>query len=348
MIRRSYRLHIFWIALLVICGLAAPLPYVLVEPGTPNDTLGKIKGKPLLEITGVDTFPTKGKLNLTSIWVTSPNSNLQVFELLRAWIDGERSVQPREVFYPKGTDPKQVTDENVAEMKTSQLSAQLATLKYLQIPYTQRLIIKDFLKDSPNKKLLEKEDQVISFAGEKIQSSEQLKSLIAKTKSKRVDLGVIRNGKELTIPITIGSKTSKDPSSSSTVKRNFIGVFMTEDYDLPFTVKVNLKNIGGPSAGMIFSLAMIEKLTKEDLVRGRNIAGTGTISPSGNVGPIGGIEEKLIGAAREGATLFIAPSLNCPEIRHVPRGLQVVPVDTLREAISVLRETDPERLPMCG
>ena len=108
------------------------------------------------------------------------------------------------------------------------------------------------------------------------------------------------------------------------------------------------KNIGGPSAGLIFSLAMIEKLGAEDLVRGRNIAGTGTIEPNGEVGPIGGIEEKLIGAAREGAKLFIAPSLNCPDIRHTPRGLQVVPVDTLTGAISVLREKDPERLPMCG
>lgn len=348
MIRRSYRLHIFWITLLIICGLAAPLPYVLVEPGTPNDTLGKVKGKPLLEITGTDTFPTNGKLNLTSIWVTSPDSRLQAFELIRAWVDGERSVQPREVFYPKGTDPKTVTKENVAEMRTSQLSAQLATLKYLGIPYTQKLIIKDFLPESPNKQLLKKEDEVISFAGKKIRSSDQLKSLIAKTNLKKVDLGVIRDGQELTIPITIGSKASDGVEGSTASKRNFIGVYITEDYDLPFTVKINLKNIGGPSAGLIFTLAMIEKLTKEDLVRGRNIAGTGTITPDGTVGPIGGIEEKLIGAAREGATLFIAPAFNCPEIRHTPRGLQVVPVDTLSEALAVLRETDPERLPMCG
>lgn len=348
MIRRSYRLHIFWIALLVICGLATPLPYVLVEPGTPSDTLGKVKGKPVLEITGVNTFPTTGKLNLTSIWVTSPNSRLQTFELLRAWIDGERSVQPREVFYPRGTDPKQVTDESVAEMKNSQLSAQLATLRYLEIPYTQRFIIKNFLPDSPNKKLLKKEDEVISFAGERIRSSKQFKTLIAKTKARSVDLRIIRNGKELTIPIIIGSKVSDDAGDSSRIKRNFIGVFISEDYDLPFNVKINLKNIGGPSAGLIFSLAMIEKLTKEDLVRGRNIAGTGTMSPEGTVGPIGGIEEKLIGAAREGATIFLAPSLNCPEIRHIPRSLQVVPVDSLTEALAVLRETDPERLPICG
>ena len=354
MIRRGTRFQLLWIALLLIFGLAAPLPYVLVEPGTPNDTLGKVKGKPLLEIVGSETFPTKGKLNLTSIWVTSPNSHLQTFELLRAWIDGERSVQPREVFYPQGTDPAKVTKESVAEMKSSQLSAQLATLRYLEIPYTERLIIRGFTELSPNKKILRKGDQLISFEGAKLTSSAKLKSLLAKTRTKRVELGVIRDGKAIVIPITIGrapanrdGENSGNPSSNGKTV-NFIGLYISEKYDLPFTVKINLKKIGGPSAGLIFSLAMIEKLGAEDLVRGRNIAGTGTIEPNGEVGPIGGIEEKLIGAAREGATLFIAPSLNCPDIRHIPRGLQVVPVDTLTEAISVLREKDPERLPMCG
>lgn len=348
MIRRVPRIHILSILFLVVMAMMAPLPYVLVEPGTPNDTLGKVKGKPLLEITGEETFPTNGKLNLTSIWVTSPNSRLQTFELLRAWVDGERAVQPREVFYPKGTDPAKVTQESVAEMKSSQLSAQLATLNYFRMPYSQKLIIKDFTKDSPNKSLLKKDDQVISFAGKKLDSSTQLKSLIAKSKVSTVELSVLRDGKELKVPITIGTKNTGKKSGQAKKKQNFIGVLIAEDYDLPFTVKLNLKNIGGPSAGLIFSLAMVDKLTKVDLARGRNIAGTGTISPSGEVGPIGGIEEKLIGAARAGVTLFIAPSLNCPEIRHVPKGLQVVPVDTLSEAIGVLLEKDPERLPVCG
>jgi PDZ domain-containing protein len=130
MIHRVPRRYLFLIALLVILGLSAPLPYVLVEPGTPTNTLGKVKGKPVLEITGQKIYPTDGKLHLTSIWVTSPGSRLQTFELLRAWIDGERAVQPREVFYPKGVDPEQVNEESVMEMKNSQINALLATLNY--------------------------------------------------------------------------------------------------------------------------------------------------------------------------------------------------------------------------
>lgn len=334
MIRRVPRFQIFSILFLVILGLSAPLPYVLVEPGTPSDTLGKIKSKAILELTGVKTFPTTGKLNLTSIWVTSPDSRLQTFELLSAWIDGERSVQPREVFYPEAKDPKEVTAENVAEMKNSQLSAQLATANYLKIPYSQRLIVEGFTKDSPNKSVLKKGDEIIAFGAENVSSPAQLRALIASAERKQVQVTIKRDGDEMQVPLQI--------------RANAIGVLISEDYDLPFTVKLNLKNIGGPSAGLIFSLAMIDKLTQEDLVRGRNIAGTGTITPGGFVGAIGGIEEKLIGAAREGVTLFLAPSLNCSDIRHIPKGLQVVPVDTLTEAIAALRERDPERLAMCG
>jgi PDZ domain-containing protein len=342
MIHRVPRRYLFLIALLVILGLSAPLPYVLVEPGTPTNTLGKVKGKPVLEITGQKIYPTDGKLHLTSIWVTSPGSRLQTFELLRAWIDGERAVQPREVFYPKGVDPEQVNEESVMEMKNSQINAQLATLNYLKIDYDQRLVVKDFRKNSPNRNIVKKGDQIISFDGKKVISSKVLRAELAKTRSKVVELGVIRDGKKISIPITISTQVNRKE------KKNVIGLYVSEEYDLPFTVKINLKNIGGPSAGLIFSLAMIEKLTKEDVIRGRNIAGTGTISPDGKVGPIGGIEEKLIGARREGVTLFLAPALNCSEIRHIPKGLQVVPVDTLTEALAALSEKESERLPMCG
>lgn len=342
MIHRIPRRHLFFIAVLIILGLVAPLPYVLVEPGTPTNTLGKVKGKPVLEIIGPKIYPTDGKLNLTSIWVTSPGSRLQTFELLRAWIDGERSVQPREVFYPKDVDPEKVNEENVLEMKNSQINAQLAALNYLNMEYSIRLVIEDFRKISPNKKILKKGDEIISFERKKIESSKDLRSALANTRSKVVDLGVIRDGKKMTIPIIISKQRVGE------IKKNFIGLYISEKYDVPFDVKLNLKNIGGPSAGLVFSLAMIDKLTKEDLIRGRNIAGTGTISPTGKVGPIGGIEEKLIGAGRAGVTLFLAPALNCSEIRHIPKGLQVVPVDTLEEALSALRERDRERLPMCG
>ena len=342
MVRRVSPRHLFFVVLLLIAGLLVPLPFVLVEPGTPDDTFGKIKGKQVLEVVGRESFPTTGKLNLTSIWVTNPDSRLHSFELIRAWADGERSVQPREVFYPKGIDPNDVKKENVADMKNSQLSSTLAAATYLNIPYSERLVVKGATDNSPNKEAVKKEDEIISFNGKRITSSNQLRELIRTTTEKNVELQVIRDGKELTIPVQIRTVQSNG------VKKNVIGILISEDYELPFNVKIRLKNIGGPSAGLIFTLAIIDKLTKEDLVKGRNVAGTGTITPSGKVGPIGGIEEKLIGASREGATIFLAPSLNCPDIRHTPKGLRVVPVDNLSEALAALRATDPETLPMCG
>ena len=342
MVRRVPSRYYFLVALLLTVGLLAPLPFVLVEPGTPDNIFGKVKGKQVVEIVGRDSFATTGKLNLTSIWVTNPESRLHSFELIRAWADGERSVQPREVFYPKGTDPKEVKRENVADMKNSQISSTLAALTYLNIPYSPRWVIKGLTKNSPNKGVVQTEDEIVSFDGQAITSGNQLRTLIRNAKDKNVELGVIRDGKKLSIPVEVRTVESNGS------KQNFIGVLVSENYELPFEVKIRLKNVGGPSAGLIFTLAIIDKLTKEDLVKGRNIAGTGTITPSGTVGPIGGIEEKLIGASRAGATMFLAPALNCPDIRHSPKGLRVVPVDTLAEALAALRATDPETLPICG
>jgi Lon-like protease len=342
MFRRVSRLHIFLVSLLILFGIIVPLPFVVVEPGTPNNTFGKEDGKQVVEIVGRKSYPTSGKLNLTSIWVTNPESHIQSFELVRAWADGERSVQPREVFYPKGEDPKKVTAESVADMKNSQLTSKLAALTYLKIPYSERLIVKGFTDKSPNKEIIKLEDVIKTFNGVPVTSGSQLRKLIYNSKKGRAEIGVTRSGKQLTLPIVLTTINSNGS------KQNVIGIQISEDYQFPFTVKIRLKDVGGPSAGLIFTLAIIDKLTKEDLVRGRNIAGTGTISPSGKVGPIGGIEEKLIGAKREGATLFLAPSLNCPDIRHIPKGLQVVPVDNLTEALTALRAKDPQTLPICG
>jgi PDZ domain-containing protein len=342
MIRRVSRRHIFYVALFILVGLIAPLPFVVVEPGTPSDTFGKEKGKQVVEIIGRRSYPTSGKLNLTSIWVTSPDSHLQSFELLRAWVDGERSVQPREVFYPKGENPKKVTAESIADMKNSQLSSKLAALNYLKIPYSEKLIVKGYVGKSPNKSIMKLEDEVTDFNGIQVISGSQLRKLIRNAETGRATIGVIRDRKQLTLPITLSTINSNGS------KQNVIGIKISENYQFPFTVKIRLKDVGGPSGGLIFTLAIIDKLLVEDLVRGRNIAGTGTISPSGKVGPIGGIEEKLIGAKRKGATLFLAPSLNCPDIRHIPKGLQVVPVDNLAEAVAALRARDSQTLPICG
>ncbi|MEY3168209.1 MAG: hypothetical protein RLY44_189, partial [Actinomycetota bacterium] len=115
----------------------------------------------------------------------------------------------------------------------------------------------------------------------------------------------------------------------------------------PVDIDFNIRGVGGPSAGLIFAVGVVEKMTPEDLLRGRKVAGTGSISPNGEVGAIGGIEEKMIGASRKGATIFLAPRDNCPDIKHIPKGLKVIPVSTLSEAIAALRAPDDFRFPTC-
>ncbi|MGA1279554.1 MAG: S16 family serine protease [Candidatus Nanopelagicaceae bacterium] len=127
-----------------------------------------------------------------------------------------------------------------------------------------------------------------------------------------------------------------------------IGLFLVVDFDSPVPISIDIRNTGGPSAGMIFTLGIIEKMTGEDLLRGRKIAGSGTIDLEGRIGAIGGIEAKLIGARRKGATIFLASVNNCDDIAHIPDGLQVIPVATLREAVEVLRDPDPSNRPTCS
>jgi PDZ domain-containing protein len=115
----------------------------------------------------------------------------------------------------------------------------------------------------------------------------------------------------------------------------------------PSLITLDVKDTGGPSGGMIFTLGVIEELTPDDLLQGRKVAGTGTIDPAGNVGPIGGIDEKLIAAKRVGVSVFLAPRSNCPEISSVPDGLTVYAIRTIDDAVKALSaNSSPEKLGM--
>ena len=110
-------------------------------------------------------------------------------------------------------------------------------------------------------------------------------------------------------------------------------------YLFPFPVTISLKDTGGPSGGLIFALGIVAKLTPKDLLKGRVVAGTGTITIDGHVGAIGGIDDKIIAAKKAGATLFLAPAENCADITHIPSGITIYSVNTLAEAVGVLRDS---------
>jgi PDZ domain-containing protein len=108
-------------------------------------------------------------------------------------------------------------------------------------------------------------------------------------------------------------------------------------YQFPFDVKISVGDIGGPSAGLMFALGIVDKLTSLDLTGGRFIAGTGEITPNGQVQAIGGIQQKMLGARQAGATIFLAPESNCGDVKGaIPAGLQVVEVSSLSQAVDDL------------
>jgi Lon-like protease len=102
------------------------------------------------------------------------------------------------------------------------------------------------------------------------------------------------------------------------------------------SIKISLKNTGGPSGGLIFALGLTELLTPENILRGRKIAATGTITPEGRVGAIGGVEEKIIAARRAGVEIIFISRQNCDEIPQKVEGVQVVAVTSLEEAYQEL------------
>jgi len=250
------RLVKYFLAFILALSLFIPLPFAILLPGLATDVLGPVVQVPSRFADQVPT-PT-GKLMLTTVSISTPNSKVFGFEVLARWIQADGVVIPKSVIYEPNANVEEENRASLAEMDGSQNNAIAAAFNYLNMNEPD---LAPYLQSG------ELNDQLVQF-------------------------------------------------------------------DLP--------NTGGPSGGLIFALGIIEKLNSAQLVRGRLIAGTGTINKKGDVGPIGGIEDKLIGAKRAGTTLFIAPIDNCIDISNIPNGLQIVAVSTLAEAVTLLKKPAQE------
>jgi PDZ domain-containing protein len=194
-----------------------------------------------------------------------------------------------------------------------------------QVP--RSLYVNSVIEDTPASKKLVAGDFVISAQGAAISTFEELKAAIQTTGGAELLLGVVRDGVEQEIAIT----PAKQEDSF------VIGAMLGYTYDFPATILLQLGDVGGPSGGLMFTLGILDSFTPDSLAGKNHVAGTGTISSEGQVGPIGGIRLKVIAARDAGATIFLAPSQNCEElIGHVPSGLSVAVVRDLAEALKVL------------
>lgn len=331
---------IVFLALLIL-AMTLPVPYVILSPGPTYNTLGTDdRGRTIIVIKGGQTRKTSGNLNMTTVLVST--QRLSVFDVLSAWLQTDEVVVPRSSIYPPGSSQNQIDQQNAQDFSQSQDNAIAAAS--CELGYPKQFGVVSVAGGGAAQGKLQPSDEIKTVDGKPAASGALLRSLLAqRPPGTSVSVGIVRTGMPRTVRITLGP-TLRDHSGGS------IGIAPGEVCQLPFTVDLGLGNqIGGPSAGLMFALGIMDKTGKQDLTDGRFVAGTGTIDASGLVGPIGGIQLKMIAARRAGATVFLAPAGNCTEAKSaIPAGLDVVRVDTLHHAVQYLADIERHRtVPHC-
>jgi PDZ domain-containing protein len=319
---------------MTLVAAVARVPYVALAPGPTFNTLGQVDGKPVINVTGHKTYDDTGHLNMTTISVVT---RLTLVQALRGWFQHDLAVVPRDVIYPPDRSDEEVREEDAEAMKDSQDSAITAALRELGVPGKVHVLVAEVTSKSPSQGKLKATDELVAIDGATVTSATQLRQLIGRrTPGDPVKVSYLRGGKPGQVTIVTGTATEKDGST-----RPVIGVQTKERTDYPIKVTISLRDVGGPSAGLMFALAILDKLEPGSLTDGRFIAGTGTIDDQGVVGPIGGIQQKLIGAKRKGATVFLVPAANCAEaLSSPPDGLKLVKVSSLKSALTELHRLD--------
>jgi len=316
----------------------APSPYVVERPGPAFDTLGDVENSagddvPLIDIRDETTYPTSGELNLLTVYLDGSRERpLAWLEVAQAWFDPSRTVLPIDAVFPEGQTDEEADEQSAADMSNSQEDAVAAALTELGIDYDSVLVISGVADDTPAVGVLEADDEVLSANGVAVENVEELRAVLTDAGvGASVVLGIVRDGVDLDVTIV--------PAASPTDGSPVIGVYAGVRYEeFPIEVNIQLENVGGPSAGMMFALGIYDKLTPGELTGGEKIAGTGTIVGSGEVGPIGGIIQKMYGARDDAeADWFLAPASNCEDVvGNIPSGLEVFAVSTLDEAVDAV------------
>ncbi|MBN9182006.1 MAG: PDZ domain-containing protein, partial [Microbacterium sp.] len=248
--------------------------------------------------------------------------------------------------FPTGQTTQERNEESAAMMVDSQKEATAAALTHLGYDVHPKLSVYSLTDDSAAQGKLRKDDVIVAANGTTITDVDTLRRIVNDADGSAVTLTIERDGARQDVSVTPKKLTTGGTTTW------LLGVSLITDYDFPIDVTIQLNNVGGPSAGMMFALGIMDTLTPGQLNGGKSIAGTGTITADGTVGPIGGIRQKLYGAKEAGASYFLAPDSNCDEVvGHVPSGLRVFAVKKVDDSLAVLDALrsggDLDALPTC-
>jgi PDZ domain-containing protein len=339
------------LGLIIVLGWVAfskPVGYVTFRPGPTMNVLGEFDGKSIVTVTGRKTYRDDGALRMVTVYAGGPQEDTNLVNVVYGWLDPDTAVLPRSIYSKDETDESN-RQQSAVQMSSSQDNATAAALDALDVDYVTEVEVSNVAKDGASAGKLRKGDLLLAVDEKPAADASSLVRLVRAIKpGTPTDLTVRRDGSERTISVT----TTADPDDK---KASRIGVGIGEKFVFPFKVKIQLPGtVGGPSAGMMFALAIYDVLTPGSLTGGKQVAGSGEISADGVVGPIGGIGQKLPAAQRDGARIFLVAEENCAEAvrsHYDPDKMRLVKVHTLSDAIKDLatwRDNPDAALPRCS
>lgn len=309
-----------------VLAAAVRVPFVSLGPGPTFDTLGEVEGKQVVAIEGTQVKPTSGHLNMTTV---SQVDGITLGQALALWASGGNQLVPRDLVFPPEKSREDIEKSQSTDFQNSEDNAKYAALNFLKYP--KAVTVEKVNDPGPSVGKLEVGDAIDAVNGTKVAAVEEFSHLLKTTKPDQEIVVDYRrkNAAPGTAKIKLGKNQDRE--------YGYLGIAVLDAPWVPFTIDFNLANVGGPSAGMVFSLAVIDKLTTGDLNGGKFVAGTGTIGADGRVGPIGGITHKMASAQEAGAEVFLVPADNCDEARAVHGDtMKLLKVETLPQAVDSL------------
>lgn len=320
-----------------------PVPYVIYSPGRAYDVLGRDShGEPLLSIEGIETYPTDGHLHMTTVAVTRADASTSLPEAVIAYWLPKRDALPRAAVYDPGKSSDQVRAEERLLMDTSQQDAVVAALRAAGQPVEEHPVVSTVTVSGPANDRLQPGDLILAVDGTTTKTPQEVQEAIRRgAVGDTIRLTVQRDRRTMVVEV-IATAGNRDPQLP------VLGIEIGTGYRYSPRVNFGVSgDIGGPSAGLVFALALYDRLTPEDLLRGRSVAGTGEISPDGRVRPIGGLQEKIASAERSGARVFLVPAGNCVDLTGLETDMELLRVDTLDDAIDGLRPAGAAQVTPC-
>jgi PDZ domain-containing protein len=343
--RRSARTASVLVGAVLVAALVLPVPYVTVKPGPVFDVLAEQDGEPVVAVTGAPTYPTTGRLDMVVVLQEGGTAALTMGAAALGWLLPSRTVEPKDVVYPEGLEPEVGREIDQAVFDASMSTALAAAADYLGRPVSTEAIVQSVEPGAPADGALESGDVITAVAGQPTANSAEVGAAVAaQPAGTPITVDYVRDGAAGSVTATGGSRG--DGSSGA-----YLGILVVDRYTSDFEVDIALDGIGGPSAGLVFALAIVDSMTPEDLLDGAHVAATGAIDAQGGVGAIGSVEKKALSVSEAGAGLFLVPRDNCDDLGdRIPEGLVVIPVDSLATAIdsvSAWRSGNGE-LPKCS